>query len=154
MPQLLTAFPLRLCSAEPSEMWHFANRILDGNIEWSTPLWHTSWDTGPICDRHRALLHATTPYGFPIKTMQCWPSEMWPLQIAFSTGMDRVVHSSLAHSWDTGPKHRHRALSHATTLYGFPSDTISSVGGQTIWRFLRYCRTILYALLDMYIIIT
>ena len=30
----------------------------------------------------------------------------------------------LAHSWDTGPKHKHRALSRATTLYAFPIQTI------------------------------
>ena len=31
---------------------------------------------------------------------------------------------SLAHSWDPGPKHKHRTLSHATTFYGFSIKTI------------------------------
>ena len=33
------------------------------------------------------ISHATTLYGFLIKTIQCWPSEMWLSQIAFSTGI-------------------------------------------------------------------
>ena len=44
-----------------------------------------SWDRGPK-HQHRTLSHATTPYGFPIKTVQRWRSEMWLSQMAFSTG--------------------------------------------------------------------
>ena len=41
---------------------------------------------------------------------------------------------SLAHSWDTGPKHKHRALSDATTLYGFPIKAVTSVWSER-WRY-------------------
>ena len=52
--------------------------------EFALSLAHT-WDTGPK-HKHRALLHATTLYGFPIQTTQCRRSEMWLLQIAFLMG--------------------------------------------------------------------
>ena len=39
----------------------------------------------------------------------------------------------LAHSWDTGPKHKHHALSHATTLYGFLIETNYQYRRSDIW---------------------
>ena len=64
----------------------FANRILDGDIEWST-LSGTLMSHSAQAQASRTLSYVTTLYGFPIKTIQCWRSEMWLLQNAFSAGI-------------------------------------------------------------------
>ena len=39
-------------------------------------LWHTHETQGPM-HKHITLSYATTLYGFPIETIQCWRSELW-----------------------------------------------------------------------------
>ena len=53
---------------------------------WIQSLWHTHETESPK-HKHLTLSDTTTLYDFPIKTIQCWRSEMWLLQIAFSTGI-------------------------------------------------------------------
>ena len=139
MPQLLTVFPLRLSSTDPQKCDFCKSHSRRGIASGPLSLAH-SWDTGPK-QKHRALSCATTPYGFPIKTIQYWPSEMWLLQIAFSTGIASGP-LSLAHSWDTGPKQKHRALSCATTLYGFLIKTIQYWPSE-IWLQRDICNCVL-----------
>ena len=129
-PQLFMAFPLRLNIVLRSEMWLFANRIFDGEYKvvhscWNVKVWQSgapyrhypfflscvflthSWNTRPK-DKHRALSHATTPYSFPIKTIQCRRSEMWLFANRIFDGEYKVVHSFWnVKVWQSGAPYRH-----------------------------------------------
>ena len=80
---------LSVSSKEYKVVWDikWSSSSSDGASVWelAVSLAH-SWDTGPGALASCVLSYATTLYGFPIETIEHQRSEIWLLQITFSTG--------------------------------------------------------------------
>ena len=83
----------------------------------SQSLWHTHETQGPSTSVARSHMPQLLTV-FPLRLSSAGPQKC-DFGKSHSRREYKVVYS-LAHSWDTGPKHKRRTLSHATTLYGYP----------------------------------